>query len=341
MLTSDSDPQSPIRLVITQGEPAGIGISLLAQILEDGHWRPQAAGPIEITILGDQWSLMRELKASHKMLAIENTPDFSVHFLDRRPPVHPQRGKLNVQNAPFVIDLLDEALDGLKGQTPLWDGLVTLPVHKGILNDAGFSFSGHTEYLAQNQGPTVMCFDSPFARIALATTHIPLQAVSGTLNAERLRTAIVLWGQSLERDFGIQNPRIGILGLNPHAGEHGYLGTEETHWINPLIEELQSQYPNWVLTGPLAADTAFIPSLRAKQDAWVSLYHDQALPVLKAFSFDETVNVTLGLPFVRTSPDHGTALELALQGKMPSAQSFKNSIQTACQLIENRKAVPA
>ena len=253
-------------------------------------------------------------------------------------------GRLDTGNAAYVIETLTRAADGcLEGE---FDALVTAPVHKGIINDAGVAFSGHTEFFAARaQCDVAMLLVAPvfnettsprearqslplsrprerargegILRVALATTHLPLAAVPAAISAGGLVNILRIVYNDLRRRFGIAAPRIAVLGLNPHAGEGGHLGREEIHVMAPILEALRAE--GMRLDGPLSADTAFVPAKRALYDAYLAMYHDQGLPVLKALGFGEAVNVTLGLPFVRTSVDHGTALDLAGTGKADAA----------------------
>ena len=216
-------------------------------------------------------------------------------------------------NARYVLALIDRAVDGaLSGE---FDAIVTAPVHKGVINAAGVSFSGHTEYLARrtrSEHP-VMLLTNGELRVALATTHLPLKAVSAALTVELLYQVGTVLARELAGRFGIPAPRLAVCGLNPHAGEGGHLGDEESRVIAPAIERLRAAGIH--ASGPLPADTVFVPQVLARYDAVLAMYHDQGLPVVKYAGFERAVNVTLGLPVVRTSPDHGTALELAGSGR--------------------------
>jgi 4-hydroxythreonine-4-phosphate dehydrogenase len=222
-------------------------------------------------------------------------------------------GRPDPANARYVLALLDRAVDGaLSGE---FDAIVTAPVHKGVINDAGIPFSGHTEYLAQrtrSEHP-VMLLTNGELRVALATTHLPLKAVSAALTVELLYQVGTVLARELAGRFGIPAPRLAVCGLNPHAGEGGHLGDEESRVIAPAIERLRAAGIR--ASGPLPADTVFVPQVLARYDAVLAMYHDQGLPVVKYAGFERAVNVTLGLPVVRTSPDHGTALELAGSGR--------------------------
>lgn len=221
-------------------------------------------------------------------------------------PVEP--GRLDPANAHYVLETLRRACDAcLEGRA---DALVTAPVHKGVINDAGVPFTGHTELLAERCGSEpVMMLATPGLRVALATTHLPLAQVSAAITGEHLQRVIEILHRDLTQRFGLVQPRILVCGLNPHAGEGGHLGREESEVIEPVLSALRAR--GWDLIGPLPADTAFVPARLAAADAVLAMYHDQGLPVLKHLGFGQAVNVTLGLPIIRTSVDHGTALDLA------------------------------
>ena len=223
-------------------------------------------------------------------------------------------GKLDKANSDYVLRMLSTALKGC--QENIFDAMVTAPVHKGIMNEAGINFSGHTEFLAEetNTEQVVMMLVGGNMRVALATTHLPLTKISAAITTESLTTTIRILYTDLKQTFGIANPRIMVAGLNPHAGEDGYLGNEEIKTIRPVLEKLRTEGMN--LIGPLPADTMFSQKNIAQTDAFLAMYHDQGLAVLKHASFGEGVNVTLGLPIIRTSVDHGTALDLAGKGNI-------------------------
>jgi 4-hydroxythreonine-4-phosphate dehydrogenase len=225
-------------------------------------------------------------------------------------------GKLDARNAPYVVDMLARAADGcLEGE---FDALVTAPVQKSVINDAGIAFTGHTEFFAERAKCDVaMLLVAPGLRVALATTHLPLADVPAAITPTGLVRVLRIVHDDLRHRFGIDNPNIAVLGLNPHAGEGGHLGREEIDVIAPTLAALRAD--GMRLEGPLSADTAFVPAQRERFDAYLAMYHDQGLPVLKALGFGDSVNVTLGLPFVRTSVDHGTALALAGTGKADPA----------------------
>ena len=242
-------------------------------------------------------------------------------------------GRLDTANAAYVIETLKSAVTGCRRGE--FDALVTGPVHKGNLNDAGISFTGHTEFLAEssNAAQPVMMLACSSLRVALVTTHLPLAAVPRAITRERLTAVLEVLHADLRNKFGIANPVILVCGLNPHAGESGHLGREEVETIEPTIKALVAKGMH--LRGPVPADTAFIPSQLRGVDAVLAMYHDQGLPVLKHHDFAHAVNITLGLPFVRTSVDHGTALELAGTGKVDPSSIYA-AIELAIELAKKK-----
>jgi 4-hydroxythreonine-4-phosphate dehydrogenase len=304
-----------LRIALTPGEPAGIGPDLCLQLIQ----QPQA---VELVAVCDP-DLLAERAATLKLPLTLRELDASapprgsavgelcVLPTALRAPV--RCGQVDPGNAPYVLETLDRAIDGCRDDT--FAALVTGPVHKGVINDAGIRFSGHTEYLARATGAAsvVMLLATEGLRVALATTHVPLSAVSQLITAERVGQVLATLHDGLRRDLGIVAPRITVCGLNPHAGEDGHLGREEIDTLVPLLERLRSQGLD--LTGPLPADTVFTRERLARTDAVLAMYHDQGLPVLKHMGFGQAVNITLGLPLIRTSVDHGTALELAGSGR--------------------------
>ena len=305
------------RLAITSGEPAGVGPELVAALAASDI-------PADLIAVGDKDLLA--LAAQSRGIALSLEADDGQWRRERAPghlryvhlpapaPVAP--GKLDARNASYVIDMLTRAADGcLNGE---FDALVTAPVHKGIINDAGIAFTGHTEFFAQRAKCDVaMLLAAPGLRVALATTHLPLSEVPAAITASGLVRILRIVYNDLRHRFGIIDPRIAVLGLNPHSGEGGHLGREEIEVIVPALTALRAE--GLRLDGPLSADTAFVPVKRAEYDAYLAMYHDQGLPVLKALGFGDAVNITLGLPFVRTSVDHGTALDIAGSGKADPA----------------------
>jgi 4-hydroxythreonine-4-phosphate dehydrogenase len=238
-------------------------------------------------------------------------------------------GRLETANARYVLNLLDRATDGAMGGE--FDAIVTAPVHKGVINDAGVPFTGHTEYLAERtQSPRpVMMLATGAMRVALATTHLPLKDVSAAITIESLCEIVSILNRDLVKWWGIAQPRIAVCGLNPHAGEGGHLGDEEIRVIAPAIARIKALGIR--ASGPLPADTAFVPRILADFDAVLAMYHDQGLPVIKHAGFDSAVNITLGLPILRTSVDHGTALDLAGTGRA-DASSLASAIGLAIEL---------
>ncbi|GAA0887834.1 4-hydroxythreonine-4-phosphate dehydrogenase PdxA [Rhodanobacter soli] len=300
------------RLALTAGEPAGIGPELLIRLAAT----PLAADLVAIT---DRALLQRA--ASRCGLTIELVDDDGSTQAARRPGTLRVRhtplgidevpGRPDPHNARHVLDTLAEAADGCMAGR--YDAVVTAPLQKSSINDAGIRFSGHTEFFAGRvHAEVVMMLASPELRVALVTTHLPLAAVSAAITPAALTRALRIVHAELQRKFGIAEPRIAVLGLNPHAGEGGHLGHEEIDTLIPVLDALRGEGMH--LLGPLPADTAFVPAQRVRYDAVLAMYHDQALPVLKSEAFDRTVNLTLGLPFIRTSVDHGTALDLAGTG---------------------------
>jgi 4-hydroxythreonine-4-phosphate dehydrogenase len=261
----------------------------------------------------------------------DKAPRISIVHVPVAAPVNP--GRLDAVNAPHILALLDRALDGcVSGE---FDAMVTAPVQKSVLNDAGIPFTGHTEYLAERTQTrqVVMLLVGGGLRVALATTHLPLAKVPGAITRELLRSVIRVLDADLRNRFGLARPRILVAGLNPHAGESGYLGREEIDVIAPVIAEMQRE--GLRVTGPYPADTLFTPRVLAEGDATLAMFHDQGLPVLKHAAFGEAVNVTLGLPFVRTSVDHGTALDRAGRGEV-DAGSLREAVALAFEMAARR-----
>ena len=305
------------RLAVTLGEPAGIGAELVAALAAtDLRADLIAIGDKDSLLLAAQTcGIALQLDADDGQWRRERAPG-SLRYVHVPAPAPIVPGRLDVRNAPYVIDILARAADGgLEGE---FDALVTAPVQKSVLNDAGIAFTGHTEFFADRAKCDVaMLLAAPGLRVALATTHLPLAEVPAAITPATLVRILRIVYNDLRHRFRIENPRIAVLGLNPHAGEGGHLGREEIDIIAPTLAALRAD--GMRLEGPLSADTAFVPAQRARFDAYVAMYHDQGLPVLKALGFGDSVNVTLGLPFVRTSVDHGTALNLAGTGKADPA----------------------
>jgi 4-hydroxythreonine-4-phosphate dehydrogenase len=299
-------------IALTAGDPAGVGPDLAVAL-------SQRALPCRLTVLGDAEVL--SARAARLGIAVtfdtsETIPPHRAGWLHVRhipvaAPVTP--GVLDPHNGAYVLALLDAALAGCLQSA--YHAMVTAPVHKGAINDAGFAFTGHTEYLAEHSGTprVVMMLVGGGLRVALATTHLPLRNVADAITPELLIEVIRILDADLKQKFGIARPRIAVAGLNPHAGESGHLGHEDRDVIEPVLDFLRGK--GHALIGPLPADTLFSRIRQEPCDAVLAMYHDQGLPVLKYASFGEGVNVTLGLPFIRTSVDHGTALDLAGTGR--------------------------
>ncbi len=244
-------------------------------------------------------------------------------------------GKPETENVSYILNTIDEAVRAC--MSGCVDALVTGPIHKGIINAGGIQFTGHTEYIAGiTGGDPVMMLTDPSLRVALITTHLPLSDVSGAITSGRIKTVLRTVNQALQLKFGIANPRILVCGLNPHAGEGGYIGREEIDIIEPALSELSKE--GLTVQGPLPADTLFTPKYLEQADVIVAMYHDQGLPVLKHMGFGQAVNITLGLPIIRTSVDHGTALDLAGSGRVDTG-SLVAAIDAAIEMVENRTAI--
>jgi len=301
-------------IALTPGEPAGIGPDITLKIAQtDINARLLCfADPELLNERSDALGLNIKINT---ITDPEKTPAHKSGQLT----VYPVKlnepsiaGKLNKNNASYVLEILEKSVNYIKNKKI--HALVTGPVHKGIINDAGIPFTGHTEYLAAlTNGTPVMMLAADTLRVALAPTHLPLSEVSSAITQTGLEKVIRILHHDLVSKFGIGNPEILICGLNPHAGEDGHLGNEEITIIRPVIEKLKNE--NMKLTGPLPADSLFTPHYLQQADAVLAIYHDQGLPVLKHVGFGHAINITLGLPVIRTSVDHGTALEIAGTGK--------------------------
>jgi 4-hydroxythreonine-4-phosphate dehydrogenase len=333
------------RILITAGEPAGIGPDLCVAIAQQA-WACELVIACDRRVLGAR---ARQLGLPLELIdySIEHT-DLPRQSSDRKQQQHERAklrvanfptatavvpGQLNRDNAAYVLQTLDYAARAcLRGE---FDAVVTAPVQKSIINDAGIPFTGHTEYFAEKTGRVVpvMMLVAGALRVALATTHLPLAAVSNAITATGLEGTIRILNSDLRERFGIATPRILVCGLNPHAGEGGHLGREEIEVIEPVLRAMRAQ--GIQLLGPAPADTAFTPHMLAQADAVLAMYHDQGLPVLKNVGFGHAVNVTLGLPIIRTSVDHGTALDLAGTGKA-DAGSLIAALQLAIEIATRR-----
>ena len=298
-------------IALTSGEPAGIGPELCAMLARQRL-------PARVVVLGDEG-----------LLAARGAAPGSIH-IEHVPLAAPSvPGRLDPANGRYVLDLLDRAADGcLSGE---FDAMVTAPVHKAAINDAGFAFTGHTEYLAARAGAAhvVMMLVGGGLRVALATTHLALADVARAITRDGLIATLRVLDRDLKQRFRIEHPRILVAGLNPHSGEGGHLGREEIEVIEPALRAASAE--GIAAEGPIPADTLFVPERLKRADCVLAMYHDQGLPVLKYASFGKGVNVTLGLPFVRTSVDHGTALDLAGSGRADPG-SLLEALQLAIKL---------
>lgn len=312
--SNQSRGKTPIKLAVTPGEPAGIGPDLIILLAQE-QWDAQLVVFADRALLRARAVMLGKdvdiIPYSKGMNYVQKPGQIIVHHVPCAVPV--VAGKLDSENGHYVVNTLRLACEAnMKGD---FDAVVTGPVHKGIINDAGISFSGHTEYFAvqSNTADVVMMLATDGLRVCLATTHIPLAYVSKAITAERIEKVLGIMHTDLQHKFGIERPSIYVCGLNPHAGEDGHLGREEIEVISPTLERLRETGMD--LVGPLPADTIFQPKYLEKADAVLAMYHDQGLPVLKFKGFGNSVNITLGLPFIRTSVDHGTATDLAGTGE--------------------------
>ncbi len=328
------------RLAITPGEPAGIGPDLCIQIAQKGS-EHQLVVICDPDIMVDRAKLLGLPIKLH-----EYDPDQprvgckpgELFYMGTPSNADVVPGQLDKDNAVYVLNTLRLAIDGT--QCGMFDAIVTAPVHKGIINDAGIAFSGHTEFLESrcNADKVVMMLATEGLRVALATTHLPLQDVPKTITKELLHSVIDILLNDLHSHFGIAKPRVLVAGLNPHAGEGGHMGREEIDTITPVLETYRAQGVD--LVGPLPADTLFTDHLLKEADAVLAMYHDQGLPVLKYKGFGKAVNITLGLPIIRTSVDHGTALDLAGSGKA-DAGSLETAINYAASMVSAKQGALA
>ena len=323
---------NPPPLALTPGEPAGIGPDLCVQFAQQSRDYPLIAicSPELLEARAKTLGLPLIIESYDKGVpATCKAAHLTVLPIDIAVPA--EAGRLDPANAAYVLATLRRAATGcMAGE---FGALVTGPVHKGIINDAGTPFSGHTEFLAGITGGTpVMMLACPGLRVALATTHLPVSEISAAITPRSLEQVIRILHGDLTKRFGIDYPRILVCGLNPHAGEDGHLGMEEIETISPVLDRLRAT--GMALEGPLPADTLFTPRYLEKADAVLAMYHDQGLPVLKHLGFGRAVNITLGLPIIRTSVDHGTALDLAGSGKAELG-SLLAAVQTAQALISS------
>lgn len=324
------------RFALTPGEPAGIGPDLCLLLANEAQPHPL------IAITSHDLLAERAMQLGLAVSLVPVTPDAwpdlpapagSLYVWDTPLAAKVVPGQLDKANAGFVLETLTRAGQGcLDGH---FAGMITAPVHKGVINESGIAFSGHTEFLAEltQTAQVVMMLATRGLRVALVTTHLPLRDVADAITAERLERVTRILHADLRDKFGITTPRILVCGLNPHAGESGHLGREEIDIIEPTLERLRCEGMD--LRGPLPADTLFTPKYLEHCDAVLAMYHDQGLPVLKFKGFGAALNVTLGLPIIRTSVDHGTALDLAGTGKVDTG-SLQVALETAYQMAETQ-----
>lgn len=327
------------KIVITTGEPAGIGADICLELPEtDAAEFYVIADPDLLKARMQKLALKKTLHIHNDLSDLSNNyDDTAINVIALKLQEKTEAGHLNSNNSQYVLDMLNLACDMCMQQQA--DAMVTGPLQKSIINQAGHAFTGHTEYLAQRASSStniapVMMLATKSLRVALATTHLPLKDISQAITADSLSKTLHTLNNFLIAQAGIKQPSILVCGLNPHAGEDGNLGHEEIDTIIPVVERLKQQ--GLKLTGPLPADTLFTPKYLNHADAVLAMYHDQGLPVLKYSGFGKAVNVTLGLPFIRTSVDHGTALDLAGTGKA-SNSSLLEAIDMAIELSRNKQ----
>lgn len=344
-MSSGAAAPAPL-IAVTSGEPAGIGPELCARLAQERF-------PARLVVLGDRDLIAARARATGQVVAIRDydpaQPAGRAPFPGSLEVLHvplaapSEAGTLDARNGAYVLALLDRALAGcVSGE---FAAMVTAPVHKGVINDAGVPFTGHTEYLAEHTATprVVMMLAGDVGegearrplRVALATTHLPLKDVPGAITPALLREVVTILDADLKRKYGLARPRILVTGLNPHAGEDGHLGREEIEVIAPTLDALRGE--GIELIGPLPADTLFTPPVLAKGDAVLAMYHDQGLAVLKYATFGQGINVTLGLPVIRTSVDHGTALTLAGTGQADPGSLF-TAVDEACRMAALSRA---
>ena len=317
-------------IAVTSGEPAGIGPELCLRLAT-------FPGDVPLVVIGDRDLLAERAKLLGLNVAIrafcpKNPVDRSMLDILHIPLAAPSKpGQLDAANGPYVLELLDRALAGC--QSGEFAAMVTAPVHKGVINDAGVPFTGHTEYLAEKTATALVVMmlagntERGPLRVALVTTHLPLKDVPAAITADVLEKTLHILHADLQHKYGLARPRILVAGLNPHAGEGGYLGREEIEIITPVLDKLRGE--GMLLSGPHPADTMFTPPVLAEGDAVLAMYHDQGLTALKYATFGQGINVTLGLPIIRTSVDHGTALALAGSGRADPGSLFEAVAEAA------------
>ena len=319
------------RLLLTAGEPAGIGPELCLQMAQY-DWPASLIVCADKNLLASYNQLLGydvEIKDWHESKPVQPHIKNTIYCRHVDMPGKNIPGELNADNGRYVVETLSVAARLVQEEKV--DAIVTAPVHKGVINDAGHQFTGHTEFFAEcsDSYPVMMLACQKF-KVALVTTHLPLRDVADAITTDRIRKVIEIISYDLKTKYGIKEPSIHVTGLNPHAGEGGHLGHEEGEIIEPLINQMNTEGYN--LKGPLPADTALTPKGMIGADVNLAMYHDQGLSVLKYAGFGESVNVTLGLPFIRVSVDHGTALDLAGTGKADQG-SMKAAINEALKMV--------
>jgi 4-hydroxythreonine-4-phosphate dehydrogenase len=325
------------RIALTPGEPAGIGPDLCIALAQ-GQLPCQLvaiASPTLLTARAQQLGLPLAIRPFDPTAPVlpHRAGELDVLPVETAQPV--EAGRLSKANSRYVLKTITKAAQGCANG--LFAAMVTAPVHKSIINEAGYDFSGQTEFISDIVGGhPVMMLAAPGLRVALVTTHLPLAEVSKAITHHRLRQTLRILDQDLRQCFGLVRPRILVCGLNPHAGENGYLGREEIEIIQPVLDSFRKQGVE--VEGPLPADTLFTPKYLARADAVLAMYHDQGLPVLKHMGFGNAANITLGLPVIRTSVDHGTALELAGSGKA-DVGSLHYALRVALEMAEQKANV--
>ena len=324
---------APLRLALVPGEPAGVGPELCVRLAQQP--RDHA-----LTVFADPRSLLAAAEVLGLPLSLVPGDSLAARagelaVIEVANVATPAFGTPDPRNASAVIGALQLAGDAcLRGE---FDGLVTGPVHKAAINDGGIAYSGTTELLAQQaECDVVMMLANDIVRVALVTTHLPLRAVADAVTPAVLERVLRITAAALHRDFGLADPVIAVLGLNPHAGESGHLGVEEIEVIEPVLAQLRTE--GMQLVGPLPADTAFLPGKLRGFDAVVAMYHDQGLPVLKYSGFEQAVNLTLGLPYPRVAVDHGTALDLAGRG-LADPSSLAAAVETCARIARLRRTM--
>jgi len=324
------------RLLVTPGEPAGIGPDILLQWAANAvtDFKGRVIAIADPGLLNDRAKLLGIPVAIHPVRNTAEACSGRLNILPVDLQVDSAPGRLDPRNAPYVLETLSQAARlCLAGEA---EAITTGPVQKSVINEAGIPFSGHTEFFAEvcSVSEPVMMLATPGLRVALVTTHLPLRDVAEHITAAKIHHCLQTLHRVLQNDFAIARPHILVAGLNPHAGEEGHLGTEEKEIIRPVLESCRAEGMH--ISGPLPADTLFTAKYLETADAVLAMYHDQGLPVLKHAGFGRAVNITLGLPLIRTSVDHGTALDLAGSGRADDG-SFAYALEVASQLASNRK----